>query len=82
MGGDNAPDIVVNGASQSKIRHPNLKFTFVGDKNRISPLISEFPNLHNSDIVHTNEIVSADAKPSIALRSGKKFFNGTCNQPG
>ena len=36
MGGDNAPNIVINGASQSKIRHPNLKFTFVGDKDRIS----------------------------------------------
>jgi glycerol-3-phosphate acyltransferase PlsX len=71
MGGDNAPDIVVNGASQSKIRHPNLKFTFVGNKDRISSLISEFPNLQDSGIVHTNEIVSANAKPSVALRSGK-----------
>ena len=34
MGGDNAPEIVINGASQSKIRHPNLNFIFVGDKNK------------------------------------------------
>ena len=81
MGGDNAPEIVINGASQSKIRNPNLNFTFVGDENKISPLISAFPNLYNSDIVHTNEIVSPNAKPSVALRSGKKFFNGVINQP-
>lgn len=71
MGGDNAPIIVVNGASQSKIRHPNLKFTFVGDKDQIYPLIGSFSNLNDSEIIHTNEIVSANAKPSVALRSGK-----------
>ena len=54
-----------------KIRNPNLNFTFVGDKNKLSSLISAFPNLYNSDIVHTNEIVSSNAKPSVALRSGK-----------
>ena len=27
MGGDSAPDIVIDGAAQAKVRFPNLKFT-------------------------------------------------------
>ena len=35
------------------------------------PFNKWIPNLQDSGIVHTNEIVSANAKPSVALRSGK-----------
>ena len=40
MGGDSAPEIVVDGAAQAKVRYPNLTFTFVGDENIISSLNS------------------------------------------
>ena len=33
MGGDNAPQIIVDGAAQSKIRYPDVKFSFFGNKN-------------------------------------------------
>ena len=36
MGGDKAPEIVIEGAAQSKIRHPNLKFSFFGNKDKIN----------------------------------------------
>ena len=39
MGGDNAPEIVVNGAAEAIIRHPNLKFSFFGDEKILLPLI-------------------------------------------
>ena len=71
MGGDNAPEIVVEGAAQSKIRYPNLIFSFFGDEEKVSPLISSFEILKNSNIIHTNEIVDANEKPSVALRKGK-----------
>ena len=71
MGGDNAPEIVVEGAAQSKIRYPDLIFSFFGDKEKVSPLISSFEILKNSNIIHTNEIVGANEKPSVALRKGK-----------
>ena len=38
MGGDYAPQIVIEGAAQSKIRYPNLKFSFFGNKDKIIPL--------------------------------------------
>ena len=71
MGGDNAPEIIVKGAAQSKIRHPNVKFSFFGNKNKLLPLISSIKILKNSDIIHTNEFIDANEKPSIAVRKGK-----------
>ena len=71
MGGDSAPEIVIDGAAQAKVRHPNLKFTFSGDENIISSLINSFSNLQDSNIVHTEEFISANEKPSVALRTGK-----------
>ena len=59
MGGDSAPEIVVDGAAQAKVRYPNLKFTFSGDKNIIYSLIDSFSNLQDSNIVHTEEFISA-----------------------
>ena len=47
MGGDSAPEIVINGAAQAKVRYPNLKFTFSGDENIISSLINSFSKIQN-----------------------------------
>ena len=58
MGGDYAPEIIVNGAAQSKIRHPNLKFSFFGNENKLLPLISPLKILENSSIIHTDEIIN------------------------
>jgi len=76
MGGDNAPEIVVEGAFQSKVRHPNLAFSFFGDKSKLLPLIDNKEILKDSKIVHTKEIVDANEKPSIAVRKGKKTSMG------
>ena len=32
MGGDNAPAIVVDGASEAKVRYPDIDFIFFGNK--------------------------------------------------
>ena len=71
MGGDNAPEIVIEGAAQSKIRYPNLKFSFFGNENKILPLINTLDILKNSDVFHTNDIIDANEKPSVAVRKGK-----------
>ena len=80
MGGDNAPHIVVDGAAQSKIRNPNLDFTFIGNKRKIKALIESFPSLYNSNIIHTNEVVKANEKPSVAIRKGKNSSMGIAIQ--
>ena len=51
MGGDNAPEIVVEGAFQSKVRHPNLVFSFFGDKSKLLPLVDNRETLKDSNII-------------------------------
>ena len=80
MGGDYAPDIVVEGAAQSKIRYPNLKFSFFGNEEKIIPLINALDILKNSNIIHTNEFIDSNEKPSIAVRQGKNSSMGMAIQ--
>lgn len=73
MGGDNAPDCVVQGAALALKRHPNLRFQFYGDNMRIRPLLEQQQRLKaHAEVVHTDDMVASDAKPSVALRQGTK----------
>ena len=72
MGGDYAPQIVIEGAAQSKIRYPFLNFSFFGNKDKIFPLINSLKILRNSNVIHTDQIIDANEKPGIAVRKGKK----------
>ena len=47
MGGDNAPEIVIKGASEAKTRYPDISYTFFGDKEQLMPLIESYKNLNN-----------------------------------
>ena len=76
MGGDYAPDIIIEGAAQSKIRYPNLIFSFFGNKDKIIPLINSYNVLEGSSVIHTSEIIKADEKPSVAVRKGKNSSMG------
>ena len=80
MGGDNAPQIIVDGAAQSKIRYPDVKFSFFGNKNKLLPLLSSLKTLKDSQIIHTDEIIGANQKPSIAVRKGKNSSMGLAIQ--
>ncbi len=73
MGGDRAPDMVVAGAEIARAHHPGARFLFVGDQARIAPLLDRLPALKAvSTLRHTTEIVTNDAKPSVALRAGRQ----------
>ena len=80
MGGDKAPQIIVDGAAQSKIRYPDVKFSFFGNKNKLLPLVSSLKTLKDSQIIHTDEIIGANQKPSIAIRKGKNSSMGLAIQ--
>ena len=80
MGGDNAPQIIVDGATQTKIRHPYVKFSFYGNKLKLLPLISSSEVLKESEIVHTDEFIDANEKPSIAVRKGRNSSMGMAIQ--
>jgi glycerol-3-phosphate acyltransferase PlsX len=72
MGGDFAPKSVINGAHISLLHHPGVKFLIFGDVNKIEPLLKKHPALEKvSEVIHTENAVSAHEKPSVALRQGK-----------
>ena len=72
MGGDKAPDVVVEGLVMARVRHPNARFVLFGDRARLEPLLAAHPVLAGvATIHHTDLAVSADEKPGQALRRGK-----------
>src|SRR5215472_7540205 len=73
MGGDRAPDMVVKGASIALQRFPQVSFLLYGAEPQLRPLLAKLPRLsERTTIHHTEEAVSGDAKPSIALRTGRR----------
>jgi glycerol-3-phosphate acyltransferase PlsX len=72
MGGDRAPEIVIQGAGIARKRLPAARFLIFGDEARVRPLLQRYPLVaENATLRHTGEAVGADVKPSIALRSGR-----------
>ena len=72
MGGDNAPDMVVEGAATAHLRFPEVHFLLFGDEARIGRLLDAQPGLAGScTIRHTDVAVSDAEKPSVALRQGR-----------
>jgi glycerol-3-phosphate acyltransferase PlsX len=73
MGGDHGPSVVIPAASLALIRHPDMRFVLVGDAARIDAELKNHPKLaKRSEIVHTDVAVAMDAKPSQALRRGRR----------
>ena len=73
MGGDHGPSVVVPGAGLAAIRHPEMRFILVGDARLIEAVLKDHPELAGKyEIVHTDVAVAMDAKPSQALRKGRR----------
>lgn len=73
MGGDRAPDIVLQGADIARERFPDVQYLLFGAEAAIKPLLDRMPKLAKlSTIHHTDVAVSGHDKPSVALRAGKK----------
>ena len=77
MGGDEGARVMVAGAALARHRHEGFQFLFVGDEIRISEALKNHPNLNAaSEILHAEDIVSGDTKPSQAMRGSKKTSMG------
>ncbi|HEV2098739.1 MAG TPA: phosphate acyltransferase PlsX [Stellaceae bacterium] len=73
MGGNQAPDMVLKGAEMALARYPELNFLLFGQENAVRPLLTKLPKLAPAvSLHHTSEVVLDDAKPSVALRSGRQ----------
>jgi phosphate acyltransferase len=72
MGGDEGVSVMVAGAALARHRHENFKFLLVGDEARIKSALDDHPNLRAaSEILHTDQVVAGDDKPSQALRKSR-----------
>jgi phosphate acyltransferase len=72
MGGDHGPSVVISGAAEALIRHPDSEFVLVGDQTVLDPLLQPHPKLRAAArVVHTDVAVKMDEKPSQALRHGR-----------
>ena len=71
MGGDKAPQIVIEGANLIASLNSDAHFLFFGDSKKITPIIRNCHNLKDRyTLNHTDEFISSDEKPSVALRKG------------
>ncbi len=69
MGGDRAPQIVIEGADIIASTNSDVHFLFFGDEEKITPIIHNCRHLKDRyTITHTQEVISSDEKPSVALR--------------
>lgn len=77
MGGDRAPHIVVKGAARvlrkfDRQNRKNIKFLLFGEQSKLEQCVKRYGDLKDyCEIIHTDDAISNDEKPSVALRNGK-----------
>jgi glycerol-3-phosphate acyltransferase PlsX len=77
MGGDEGVRVMIAGAALARHRHDRFKFLLVGDEAQIKAALESHPNLAAaSEILHTDEVVSGDDKPSQAIRKSRNSSMG------
>ena len=72
MGGDRAPDIVVEGVDIAAQRLPGVQFLIHGDEAQLAALMERFPAAKAAArIVAAEKVIGMEVKASQALRQGK-----------
>jgi len=75
MGGDNAPDVVVEGIEYFLTHEGEgrrARFLLHGDEAQLAALLANAPRTRErSEVFHTDKVVNMEDKPSQALRKGK-----------
>ena len=77
MGGDEGVRTMIEGAALARRRHDRFKFLLVGDETRIRAALETHPGMAEaSEILHCEDVVAGDEKPSRALRRAKTTSMG------
>jgi phosphate acyltransferase len=72
MGGDHAPDVVVEGVEIAARRSPDARFLIHGDAERINGLLERHPQAKAvSEVRAAEKAIGMELKASAALRQGK-----------
>jgi len=83
MGGDYAPVAVIDGAHEALFTNKqadpevSLEYIIFGNEEILAPLINKFPELKAaSTLVHSEQVVASEDRPSYALRNSKHTSMG------
>jgi len=77
MGGDEGVRVMVSGAALARRDHDRFKFLLVGDQHRIEQALDQHPGLRGaSEILHCDDVVAGDEKPTQALRRARTTSMG------
>lgn len=68
MGGDNAPQAIVEGVEQARNRFNDIEFLLYGDPDKVNPLIKDDERI---SLVKTTETISMGEEPVRAIRRKK-----------
>jgi glycerol-3-phosphate acyltransferase PlsX len=69
MGGDAAPEVVLEGLELAAERHPQARFLLVGDEGRVGGALARRKRAARAcSLRHAPEVISGDLKPTAALR--------------
>lgn len=69
MGGDNAPNCVLEAVALCAVRHPYVSFLLFGVQPTIEDILKNYPALTDKyKIIHSDTMIAMDEKPSLAIR--------------
>jgi phosphate acyltransferase len=77
MGGDVGPAVMLAGAAQAYRRRPDLSFILFGDERQLRAELARHNGLASvCELVHTDDVITAEDKPSQAIRRAKTTSMG------
>lgn len=73
MGGDYGPEVTIAALAKVHQERPQVGFLLYGDETKVRAELAKHPQIETAcTIEHCEMAVSMDAKPSVALRQGRK----------
>jgi phosphate acyltransferase len=77
MGGDSGPAVMVAGAARALRRRRDFSFLLFGDEPEIRRQLAAHPELSSaSEVVHCDDVISGEDRPSQAIRRSKTSSMG------
>lgn len=76
MGGDVGPRVMIAGVALAKTQWPELDFVAVGRRAAIEVELDKHRALAGTDIVHADDVIDGETKPSQAMRRSKTTSMG------
>jgi len=69
MGGDKAPEVIIQGVETASCRYPFVHFLLFGSQSALEPLLAQKKRLAEKvTLIHCDEVITPDTKPSMAIR--------------